>query len=233
MAYNKEFFKKVFSDDRMERYFSLYPNNEEKALLHYQCNIKLSEAMYVPLSVLEVSLRNALCRELASMAGREDWYAIFPNTPGLSNLNRYITKAIKQISGRHENISPSKVIAELTLGFWVSLLNSEYERILWKDLRRAFPYMPKSIKQRKNVSAPLNRFRAIRNRVFHNEAICWNINKVASIHKEVIEVLGWINKDLPDWLLLSDRVDDVSIEICNLLHWKVNDSMDKKHFTGR
>ncbi len=42
------------------------------------------------------------------------------------------------------------------LGFWVSLLNSEYERLLWKDLRRAFPFMPKKDRQRKNVSAPLN-----------------------------------------------------------------------------
>lgn len=59
-----------------------------------------------------------------------------------------------------------------------SLLNNEYERVLWKDLRRAFPFMPKERRQRKNVSAPLNRFRAFRNRVFHNESICWNLNRV-------------------------------------------------------
>lgn len=79
MAYNKQFFNKVFSDKRMERYFSLYPDNENKAIEHYQCNLRLSEAMYVPLSVFEVTLRNALCRELSAMAGREDWYAIFPD----------------------------------------------------------------------------------------------------------------------------------------------------------
>ncbi|MCM1142724.1 MAG: hypothetical protein NC453_29480 [Muribaculum sp.] len=228
MAYNKDFFKKVFSDARMNRYFSLYPNDENKALVHYQCNLKLSEAMYVPLSVMEVTLRNALCRELTTMTKREDWYAIFPNTPGLSSLNRYITKAIKQISGRHEIITPSKVIAELTLGFWVSLLNSEYERILWKDLRRAFPYMPKSMKKRKNISAPLNRFRALRNRVFHNESICWNLNHVRAIHMEMIEVLGWINEDMPEWLTQSDRVESVSDEICEVLHWRTNDENPDK-----
>ena len=97
-----------------------------------------AESFYVSLSVFEVTLRNALGRELEMMTGRQDWYAIFPNTPGLTNLNRYITQANKQIAGRHESATPSKIIAELTLGFWVSLLNSEYERILWKDLRRAF-----------------------------------------------------------------------------------------------
>lgn len=220
MAYNKQFFNKVFSDKRMERYFSLYPDNENKAIEHYQCNLRLSEAMYVPLSVFEVTLRNALCRELSAMAGREDWYAIFPNTPGLSNLNRYITNAIKQISGRHEQITPPKVIAELTLGFWVSLLNSEYERILWKDLRRAFPFIPKNKRQRKNVSAPLNRFRAFRNRVFHNESICWNMNRVTEIHNEIIEVIGWINKDMPNWLAQLDRVPAVSSDIIQIMDWK-------------
>lgn len=174
----------------MERYFTLYPDDEQRAITHYQCNLQLSEAMYVSLSVFEVTLRNALCRELWQMTGREDWYAVFPNTPGLSNLNRYITQAAKQISGRHEQITPSKIIAELTFGFWVSLLNSEYERILWKDLRRAFPFMPKAKRQRKYVSAPLNRFRAFRNRVFHNESICWNIKCVHDIHSEMVEVLG-------------------------------------------
>ena len=88
MEYNKQFFEKVFSNKRMERYFALYPNNEERAIKHYQANIKLAEAFYTSLSVLEVALRNALSRELETMTGREDWYAIFPNTPGLTNLNR-------------------------------------------------------------------------------------------------------------------------------------------------
>ena len=103
------FFEKVFSNKRMERYFALYPNNEERAIKHYQANIKLAEAFYTSLSVLEVALRNALSRELETMTGREDWYAIFPNTPGLTNLNRYVTKATKQIVGRHETITPSKL----------------------------------------------------------------------------------------------------------------------------
>ncbi len=106
MEYNKKFFEKVFSNKRMERYFALYPDDEKKAIKHYQSNIKLAEAFYTSLSVLEVALRNALSRELETMTGREDWYAVFPNTPGLNNLNRYITQASKQIVGRHEAITP-------------------------------------------------------------------------------------------------------------------------------
>ena len=219
MKHNKLFFEKVFSEKRMERYFILYPNDESRAVKHYQSNIKLTEAFYTSLSVLEVALRNALSRELKTMTGRDDWYVIFANTPGLTNLNKYITQASKQIAGRHEQITTSKIIAELTLGFWVSLLNAEYERLLWKDLRRAFPYIPKKDRKRKNVSAPLNRFRAFRNRVFHNESICWNMKKVQEIHDELLLVLEWINKDLPEWLTEIDRFKNVQEQIKIEMGW--------------
>lgn len=112
MEYNKPFFEKVFSNKRMERYFRLY-EDEKKAIDHYQSNIELAESFYPCLSVFEVTLRNALSRELETMTGREDWYSIFPTTPGLVNLNRYITQAQKQIINRKENVTPAKVIAEL------------------------------------------------------------------------------------------------------------------------
>ena len=219
MEYNKPFFEKVFSTKRMERYFSLYPDDEARAVRHYQCNLQLAEACYICLSVFEVTLRNALCRELETMTGREDWYAVFPTTVGLAKLNRYITQANKQIAGRHEMITPSKVTAELTLGFWVSLLNSEYERLLWKDLRRAFPYMPKRDRQRKNVAAPLNKFRTFRNRVFHNESVCWNLNHVEAIHQEMIKVMGWINQDVPGWLQQIDRFENTCRQIRVTMGW--------------
>lgn len=72
MPYSKAFLEKVFSGKRMERYFALYPDDEQRAIRHYQCNLQLAEAFYVSLSVFEVTLRNALCRELETMMGRED-----------------------------------------------------------------------------------------------------------------------------------------------------------------
>lgn len=202
----------------MKRYFDSN-EDEQISILHYQCNIELAESFYTCISVFEVALRNALSRELTTMTGRNDWYSVFPTTTGLVNLNRYITQANKQISGRKELSSPSKIIAELTLGFWVSLLNSEYERVLWKDLRRAFPYMPKAKRQRKNISAPLNKFRTFRNRVFHHEPICWNMDVIMEIHTEMLLVMGWINKDLPSWIEPFDRVESVVDSIRTKMNW--------------
>ena len=218
MEYNKAYFEKVFSTNRMGRYFSIH-KDEKRAILHYQSNIELAESFYPALSIMEVALRNAISRELETMTGREDWYAIFPTTPGLNSLNKYITQATKQIVGRHETPTPSKIIAELTLGFWVSLFNAEYELILWKSLRRAFPYLPKCERKRKNVSAPLNSFRAFRNRVFHHESICWNMERITEIHNDLYKVMGWINKDLPSWALTMDSVKAKQNLIRQRLDW--------------
>ena len=220
MKYNKSYFEKVFSSKRMEKYNCIH-KNEDIAIIHYQSNIELSASFYPSISILEVALRNAISRELETMTGREDWYSIFPTTPGLNNLNRYITQAIKQIVGRHEVATPSKIIAELTLGFWVSLFNAEYELILWKALRRAFPNLPKIERKRKNVSAPLNSFRAFRNRVFHHESICWNIERITQIHDDIYKLMSWINEDLPSWASSIDRVNDTQIIICQRLGWEI------------
>lgn len=217
---NKYFFEKVFSTERMSRYYTAYPNDEAKALEHYQANIELSSSFYACLSVFEVALRNALNRELVALFGREDWYKIIASKPGLNGLNYYIIEAQRHISSRGEIVSASKIVAELTFGFWVSLMNSQYEKILWHDLRRAFPYLPKVRKQRKNVSAPLNNFRAFRNRIFHNEPICRSKTYIEKMHGDILEVLYWINRDIPAWLAEFDTVDAVLDKVAEKLGWE-------------
>jgi hypothetical protein len=206
---DKKIIEKVFSEKRLDKYFKRYGSDTGKAITHYRCNIELSEAFYPCISTFEVALRNAVSRELSVLFGREDWYVVFATMPGLTGLNKYISQANKQIAGRKEYSSPSKVIAELTLGFWVSLFNVEYERILWKDLRRVFPNMPKPERQRKNVAPPLNRFRTFRNRVFHHEPVSWNLKHVQQIHAEILTVMAWMNKDIPLWITTFDRFDTV------------------------
>ena len=87
---DKKFFDRVFSEKRLEKYFNRYQDNSEKAVTHYRCNIELSEAFYPCISTFEIALRNAISRELSVLFGREDWYAMFATTAGLTNLNKWI-----------------------------------------------------------------------------------------------------------------------------------------------
>lgn len=206
---NKVYLESLFSVERMQKYFILRPGEDAKSIAHYQCNIQMSEAFYPAISTLEVALRNSVNRALTRKYGGPDWYVHFPAAAPLAKLVNDINTAKAQISHRREPLTPPKIIAELTLGFWVRLFNTEYERILWKDLRLAFPHLPKPIRQRHTVSAPLNNFRHFRNRIFHHEPICWNLLRLKTMHDEMITVMGWINRDLPSWVGPIDRFDTV------------------------
>jgi len=205
---NKLYYEKVFSTQRMDKYFKRYPNESNKAITHYHLNIELSESFYSCLSMFEIALRNSLNRELSDKFGK-DWYLKLASIPGLKNLKGNINTAKKHIINRNENITANKVVAELTLGFWVRLLNAEYELTLWKPLRRAFPYLEKRQKQRNKVSAPINKIRNFRNRVFHHEPISWNLKKLEEMHNTIFMVMTWLNKDLPKIAAEFDRVDEV------------------------
>lgn len=215
---DRYYYEKIFSTERMMRYFQKYPNNDFKAISHYHLNIRISESFYPILSILEVSLRNSMNRELTRFFETEDWYLIIDSTFGLENLKKDIDTAKKHIINRKEHLTSAKVIAELTLGFWVRLLNAEYERILWKPLRKAFPYLEKQQRKRHTVSAPVNKIRHFRNRVFHHEPIAWNFEKLENTHYEILLVMSWINKDLPQIVSKFDRVNDVIQNAKNELH---------------
>lgn len=203
---DRQYYEKVFSNERMQKFFDHHPDNVKKAIDHYQINIELSEALYPILSIFEVAFRNSLNRELSTHFDTSDWYIQQATTPGLKELNKEISNAKRHISKRAETISANKIVAELTLGFWVRLLNVEYELILWKSIRRAFPFMPKKERTRHNVSAPINKIRSLRNRIFHHEPVAWNLNRLEQIHGDIINVMSWLNKDLPEVAKPVDRV---------------------------
>ncbi len=55
--------------------------------------------------------------------------------------------------------------------------------------------------------------RVFRNRVFHHEPISWNLNKLEETHKTIIEVMSWLNKDLPEIVEKYDRVPSLIVKI--------------------
>ena len=221
MAKNElEILTEAFSAQRLSKYVAYNHGDSEKTVMHYKANLRLAESLYISLSVFEVTLRNALSNELRNLAGQDDWFEIFYTYPDLQPLVPEIDKAKSLIRNRGEKVNTDKLISELTFGFWVMLLNSQYERVLWKSLRKAFPNMPKKDRQRKNVSAPCNALRRLRNRIFHQEAICWDLYYMTCLHDNLVTVLGWINADIQQWLKTIDPFDDVSSDIRKEMGWE-------------
>ncbi len=116
---NKIQLARYFSADRTNRYFSLYPGNESKAIYLYQANIAASEALYTSISILEVALRNKINNELIRKYKRTDWY----KHPVMRFAWPEINTAIKHLHEEGKPVMPDKVIAGLMFGFMSEVIN--------------------------------------------------------------------------------------------------------------
>jgi len=200
------------SIDRLESYRPLQPTpgTDRDMLVTYLFNLALCEALYTPLSLLEISLRNTLHTNLSALYGSPAWYKI----PGV--LQPYqvgdITKVEAKIVRQQKTVTVPRVISELKFGFWTSLLSKDYDglwRARWATLlKSSFPEIPRSVRQRNNVYHRYNDIRELRNRVFHHEAI-WSRFTLESDHECILEAIGWVNSEMFDACKLVDRFEDV------------------------
>lgn len=97
------------------------------------------------------------------------------------------------------------MVAELSFGFWTTLLNRKYEGIFWpRLLEETFPHLVASKRTRATLSKRFEKIRRLRNRVFHHEPI-WKFEDLETRHSEILETLGWINRELERTVTMIDR----------------------------
>ena len=161
-------------------------------------NLIFSKKAYIPLSILEISLKNSINNLLTEKLG-ENW---LENKDFLTNDSlRKIDEAKKILYTRAEHISKSKIIAELSFGFWVNLFKKPYEmKLRTKDISKIFTNLPprkEKMINREVIYKELNHIRNFRNRVFHYEKVI-NKNNYNQIFKEIDEVLFYFDKELFD-----------------------------------
>ncbi len=169
-----------------------------KGIDEYVENLIFSKSSYIPLSVLEIALRNAINNFFSVEAGI-DWYE---DTTFLTKDSiRKVEEAKNVLLGRREHISKNKIIAELSFGFWVNLFKKPYDKKLRiKGLRRIFPNLPKSeykLINREIIYKELNHIRNFRNRVFHYEKVI-NKDNYNLIFNETYEVLSYFDNELKE-----------------------------------
>ena len=203
----------AFSPERLSAYLMVAQRNRQQALkVYYTWNTELRAAFYGPLQGLEVALRNALHRELTRLYG-EAWYDNPAAGLDRGALER-LADAKTKITPAGGTVMPSKLVARLSFGFWVSLLGSggrlaaaarraNYEMTLWRPgLRRAFPH--RTSLTRIQAHQPLNALRKLRNRIAHHEPIF--SRPLLKDHQRVLEVTGWISPGARTWIERHSRV---------------------------
>ncbi len=198
---NSSIIERIISNERLQPYLKRHNNNQDKALQHYKSNIFVSEAFYPLLSVLEIGLRNSINYQLTKRFKDKNW---FENHEFIKIASRFqidrISDARANILSEKKEITSGRIISELSFGFWTSLFDTKFEMTLWKTLRLAFPSCPKEIRKRRTMSSKFNAVRKLRNRIFHHEAITWNLNALQEYEKEILETMNWLNKDLVNWM---------------------------------
>lgn len=155
-------------------------------------------------------MRNGVNNQLIKKFNGNDWFETKDFIKIASSFQiETISKARNSILQEKKEITSGRIIAELSFGFWTSLFDARYEMTLWKNLRLVFPACPKIIRQRKNISSKLNGIRKLRNRIFHQEAISWDVSVIKSYKNEISEGIQWLDRDLLNWSEDLFRIDDV------------------------
>jgi len=170
----------------------------------------VSESFYSLLAILEIGLRNNIDYQLKRRFNDNLWYenADFINIVSRFQIDR-VSEARNSILREKKTITTGKVISELSFGFWTSLLDSKFEKTLWKSIQLAFPNCPKNIRKRKTMSSKFNGVRKLRNRIFHHESVTWNLSALINYKKEIIEGIDWLDRDLLSWSQDIYRFDEV------------------------
>jgi hypothetical protein len=197
----------ALSSERLTAYLQAMGGHQERALRLYLWNTEVSAAFYGPLQGLEIALRNALHRELSRVYGAS-WYDV-PSLPLSPRAQSLISDAKAAIAQGRKSVIPPRVVAELSLGFWIALLGpgprGAYEMRLWRPmLYKAFPHAKLS---RKAVHQPLDQLRLLRNRIAHHEPIFQR--PLLDEHQRILEVVSWISPEMASWIAHHSTVPGI------------------------
>lgn len=197
---------KFISADRFARYESAVGGDRQTALRLYIWNIAVTSAFWGPLQVLEVALRNALHDRLTARLGREDWWNARSLT--LTSVHRQaIAAAYDRLERERKMPTSGRVVAQLSLGFWVGLLGTghNYEMALWRPaLRHAFT---DAVGTRKELYKDFDRLRTFRNRIAHHEPIFHR--HLAADHMHIVRLVELISPVAAEWVMENSRVEAV------------------------
>lgn len=220
-------FQHYLSSLRLNRFLKHHKGSKKRALMLYRANLRLSQAFYPLLSILEITLRNGINQCFINYFSDNDWLINqkngFMSNPKLKSSNNHFFMKKKIIFASNKlgtTITHDSLVSELTFGYWTTFFEKNHYAVLRGQVINIFPYLPKQIK-RSNIYDRLTRIRLFRNRVYHYEPICFDRNgfslkETLRVYKEILEILGWFDKDLVEYLSPIDFVEYESQRTKNL-----------------
>lgn len=210
----------TLSAERFATYLAWAGGHREPAIELYSSNARLSEALYIPLQMLEVALRNRIHAVMCQAQG-ETWFDA-PEYQMNPWQNQMLQKAKKDLNEAGKEITAGAVVAGLTFGFWTAMVGREYENLWQTTLKGIARREDGKGLQRKAFAAPLAPIRTLRNRVAHHEPILhWNLPKH---YAAILQLTTWLSPVAAEWCRALSRFE--------LLHPEAGFQLVRGHLAG-
>lgn len=222
-----EVFRRYFSSARISRYLAATDNSSTRAVKLYKANLKVTQAFHPLLGIVEVVVRNRINDILTFHFSDPDWIINqktgFMADPSLGYIHKRtgrkvrneflkneVEKAEKRLKKNRAAITSGRIIAEQPLGFWTDLFEVHHYKLLAGKPIQIFASLPSGY-GRKQVNSELDRVRRFRNRINHNEPICFNgstmdFTSAMDVYNSIINILGWIDPELVKYIKDIDKV---------------------------
>lgn len=167
-------FRKALSEPRFARYLAQSNGKDIDAIYLYHWNCSLAQSLYFPLHMWEITFRNKLNAFLYWKYQNANWpydQKLVRQLKG-NDEKRLREARERQESLRRVNRAPTDaIVADLSAGFWVSLLTNAYTiPFVWRtNIGRIFPN--NGALAQGNAWSLSNDLLDVRNRIAHHEPI--------------------------------------------------------------
>jgi hypothetical protein len=187
-----EWLQQCISPERLAPYQAKARGDEWVAFHLYVRNAELSASLYGVVQALEVGLRNIVHTKMSAVCCTEEWWDSLP-------LHDYelndIGDAKENIRSRLKAVSPGRIVAELSFGFWIKLFANSYEKELWvPHVSKCFP----AKLSRKALHDRLIVLKELRNRIAHHKTLIRR--DPMRDFEDLLETIGWISPTLRRWV---------------------------------
>lgn len=207
---NERLFAKLtdtLSADRIGKYVVAAGHDPDRALRLYLWNAKIGEAFHMAIQAVEVGLRNRINVALLDLYGTEWWQHDDFQKNADDDRKGDLEVVFRRIQNRQLSRDNGQVVAGLSFGFWVGMLQPRYNPPIWgSHLRISFPDLPNG-KTRKVLAKRAGEVAYIRNRISHHEPIFKR--DLTKDYKELMEFLAWICPTKAEWVRPHCRVHEV------------------------
>lgn len=198
------------------RLFSYGDESYEILLDRYIYNLKLSEALYPALSLVEIALRNRICTAIEKFINK-DWLIkeLEQQTILADKEYKKLLETEFKIKKSNKKVTNDRLISEMTFGFWVHLCTKAYKPKLWDKkgfFETVFPNYVSNNKLREiaPIQKNLLNILRLRNRIFHHEIIINGVKTPLEQYQLILNMLHLLSSDMEELLYSLSRFETIT-----------------------